>query len=616
MKKKQKNKKILDKKTKAKILPFFIILFLILSFFSFPYLYSEKENIGLNQLVLEINENKVDKLVIIDRQVRVLFKDKTEANVIKETDIGLSQSLLNLGVSPEMLKKIGIEFQDDGKINQWLIPLLITALPSLFIIFLFWSIFKQAKEGTMKTFDFTQAKARLFGAKTKEKEKISFGSVGGLEGAKKELREIIDFLKTPKKFFQIGAKIPRGVLLVGPPGCGKTLLARAVASEADVPFFSISGSEFIELFVGVGASRVRSLFSQAKKVGRAIIFIDEIDSIGRTRGLGYGGGHEEREQTLNQILSEMDGFERKSGVIIMAATNRPETLDPALLRPGRFDRRIVLDMPDIKDRKKILEIHCLEKPLASNVDIKEVAERTPGFSGADLENLVNEAAIFAARQNKTKIFQEDFLESIETVLLGPERESHLLSKKEKRITAFHEAGHALVSAFTPNSEQVRKISIVARGMAAGYTLKMPKEEKRIKSKSEFLAELSILFGGYIAEKLKFGEVTTGASNDLKKASLLAGRLVKKYGMSALGPISFGERPDFSFLPGESTETVNYSEGTALKIDEEIASILKQAQVTAEKILIEQKGLLEKLANVLIEKETIEKQEFEEIITKS
>ncbi len=586
------------------------------SLFSFSNPYSKKELIGLNQLVLEINQDKVDKLIVVDRNIRVLFKDKTGANAIKETDIGFSQSLLNLGVEPEMLKKIGIEFQENTSVSKWLIPLLITALPSLFIMFLFYSIFKQAKAGSMKTFDFTKAKARLFGTKAKQKEKISFNNVGGLEGAKKELMEIVDFLKFPKKFFKIGAKIPRGVLLVGPPGCGKTLLARAVASEADVPFFSISGSEFIELFVGVGASRVRSLFSQAKKVGQAIIFIDEIDSIGRTRGLGYGGGHEEREQTLNQILAEMDGFERKSGVIIMAATNRPETLDPALLRPGRFDRRIVLDLPDIKDRKKILDIHCLGKPLAKNVNMKEVAERTPGFSGADLENLVNEAAILAARKNKTEVIQNDFLESIEKVLLGPERQSHLLNKEEKRITAFHEAGHALVSAFTPNSEQVRKISIIARGMAAGYTLKMPKYEKRMKSKSEFLAELAVLFGGYVAEKLKFGEVTTGASNDLKRASLLARKLVKKYGMSSLGPISFGEKSDFAFLPQASSEITNYSEATALKIDEEIALILKQAQETSKKILIDKKDLLEKLANVLIEKETIEKQEFEKIIAKS
>jgi len=395
-----------------------------------------------------------------------------------------------------------------------------------------------------------------------------------------------------------------------------TLLARAVANEAGVPFFSIVGSEFVELFVGVGAARTRQLFETAKKHAPSLIFIDEIDAIGKIRLPGIGGGHEEREQTLNQILAEMDGFERDTGVIVIGATNKPEVLDPALLRPGRFDRRIVLDLPDVKGREAILRIHCKNKPLALDVDLREIAERTPGFSGADLANLVNEAAILAARRNKDKIYQQEFLESIEKVLLGPERKTHLLSKKEKEISAFHETGHALVAAFTPEAEQVRKISIVSRGMAAGYTLALPKEEKRIKTKSEFLAELAVLLGGYCAEKIKFKEISTGAANDLEKASILARNLVTKYGMSKLGPISFGKKESLPFLGWEQETERNYSEKVAAQIDKETERFLKEAEKRATKILNQQKKLLEKIAKLLIEKETIEKEEFERLVKKT
>ena len=382
-----------------------------------------------------------------------------------------------------------------------------------------------------------------------------------------------------------------------------------------MPFFHISGSEFVEMFVGVGASRVRDLFSTAKKAAPAIIFIDELDAIGRHRGAGLGGGHDEREQTLNQILVEMDGFERDTKLIVCAATNRPDILDPALLRPGRFDRRVVLDLPDINDREEILKIHARGKPLALNINLREVAERTPGFSGADLANVVNEAAILAARRNKHQIFQEELLESIEKVLLGPERKSHILSKKEKEIAAYHEAGHALVSAILPETEPVRKISIVARGMAAGYTIKMPIEERRIKTKSEFLAEMATLLGGYCAERIKFGELTTGASNDLEKASELARKLVKEYGMSALGPVSFGEKEELVFLGKEFGEQRNYSEKVAAQIDKEVTRFIKEAEIKAKKVLMKKRGLLEKIAKRLIEKETIEREEFEELIGK-
>lgn len=465
----------------------------------------------------------------------------------------------------------------------------------------------------MQAFDFTKARARLFGAEGHSKERITFKDVAGLKESKEELMEIVDFLKNPKKFLQMGARIPRGVLLMGSPGTGKTLLARAVAGEAHVPFFHMSGSEFVEMFVGVGAGRVRDLFSTAKKTAPSIIFIDELDAIGRHRGAGLGGGHDEREQTLNQILVEMDGFERDTKLIVCAATNRPDVLDPALLRPGRFDRRVILDLPDINDREEILKIHCQGKPLAADISLREIAERTPGFSGADLANLVNEAAILAARRNKLQVFQEELLESIEKVLLGPERKSHVLSEKEKKIAAYHEAGHALVSATLPGTEPVRKISIVSRGMAAGYTIKMPSEERKIKTKTEFLAEIATLLGGYTAEKIKFGEITTGASNDLEKASQLARKLVKEYGMSSLGPISFGEKEELVFLGKEISEQRNYSEKVAALIDKEVENFIKQAENTAKNTLRKRKALLEKIAKTLIEKETIEREEFEELM---
>ncbi|MCD6178007.1 ATP-dependent zinc metalloprotease FtsH [bacterium] len=592
-----------------------IVIFLVISslfaLVSGPF--EERKEISLTQLARDINEEKVKEIVVIGDELLITYRDQSKAISRKEKELALTQSLLNYGLQKEELLKVDIRERKEANYGTWVSQILL-ALPLILFIVFFWMIFRRAKTGAMEALSFTKARPRLFGVDTK-KEKITFEDVGGLKEAKEELKEVVEFLKTPTKFLKIGAKIPRGILLVGPPGTGKTLLARAVANEAGVPFFSISGSEFIELFVGVGAGRVRSLFETAKKHQPSIIFIDELDAIGRVRGAGIGGGHDEREQTLNQILVELDGFEKDATCIVMAATNRPDILDPALLRPGRFDRRIVLDLPDIKEREKILKIHCKGKPLAPDVDLREVAERTPGFSGADLANVVNEAAILAARRNKTQIYQTEFLESIEKVLLGPERKSHILTKKEKEIAAYHEAGHALVSAMLPNTEPVRKISIIARGMAAGYTLKTPKEERRLKTKSEFLSEMAVLLGGYVAEDIKFKEITTGASSDLEKASEIARKLVKEYGMSSLGPISFGKREQLVFLGKEISEQRNYSEKVATQIDKEVARLLRQAEKKARRILTKNRKILEKLAQTLIKKETIEKEEFEKIVGK-
>jgi len=593
------------------ILLFFLVISSVFTLFSQP-LEKEKE-VSFTQLVSDINQEKIKEITVSGNALQIVYQDNSKAKSEKEAEASLSQSLINYGVETGKLSKVDIKTKEESGTWTWLGPVLFTILPLLIFIFFFWSFFRQAKGNAMQAFDFSKARARLFGAEGHPKQKINFKDVAGQKEAKEELKEIVDFLKNPRKYLQIGARIPRGVLLLGPAGVGKTLLARAVAGEANVPFFSISGSEFVEMFVGVGAARVRDLFNTAKKAAPSILFIDELDAVGRHRGAGLGGGHDEREQTLNQILVEMDGFERETNVIVMAATNRGDILDPALLRPGRFDRKVILDLPDVNDREEILKIHCQGKPLNSNIDLKEVAERTPGFSGADLANVVNEAAILAARKNKNQVSQHELLESIEKVLLGPERRSHILSKKEKKITAYHEAGHALVSSSLPEAEPVRKISIVARGMAAGYTLKMPSEERKIKTKSEFLAELATLLGGYCAERIKFGEITTGAANDLERASALARKLVKEYGMSSLGPVSFGDKDDLVFLGREITEQRNYSEKVATEIDKEVAGFIKGAEDRARKILTKKKSLLEKIAKTLIDKETIERGEFEELI---
>ncbi len=595
---------------------FIVLIFIVISgiFTLFGQPFEKEKELSFTQIVSEINQEKIKKITVAGNELQIIFQDDSKVKSRKETETALSQSLLNYGVDKEKLAKMEIETKEAaGGTWAWLGPLLFMLFPLLLIGLFFWMIFRQARSGAMQAFDFTKVRAKLFGAEGHPKEKITFKDVAGLEEAKLELEEIVDFLKNPQKYLKIGARIPKGVLLVGPAGCGKTLLARAVAGQSDVPFFSVAGSAFVELFVGVGSGRVRSLFQEAKKHQPCLIFIDELDAIGKARGPAITGGHEEREQTLNQLLTEMDGFEQNDKIVVLAATNRPDVLDSALLRPGRFDRKVVLDFPDINERDEILKIHCRGKPLALNINLREVAERTPGFSGADLANVVNEAAILAARRNKNQVYQEELLESIEKVLLGPERKSHILSKKEKEIAAYHEAGHGLVSSLIPEADPVRKISIISRGMAAGYTLKMPTEERKIKTKSEFLAEMAVLLGGYCTEKLKFGEITTGAANDLERASELARKMVKEYGMSNLGPVTFGEREELVFLPTMASETRNYSEKIASQIDKEVENFIKNAETRAKELLTKKRKLLDRIAKTLIEKETIEREEFEELI---
>ncbi len=601
------------------LISFLAILLIVAALFAFTSeefgFFQEPERISPRELSEKINNEEIAEIILVGNNIEVILEDESVMTTRKEPDISLMEFLERWGAEEEKVRALSITYEEEPDWG-WLSTLLIILLPLLFLLIFFQLIIKQAKGGANSALDFSKAKARLFGEGGMPKKDVDFEDVAGLEEAKEELKEIVEFLKDPKRFDEVGAKIPKGVLLTGPPGTGKTLLARAISGEADAPFFEVSGSEFIELFVGVGSGRVRDLFQKAKSKQPCIVYIDELDAIGRKRGAGLGGGNDEREQTLNQILVELDGFDKDTKVVVLASTNRPDVLDPALLRPGRFDRKIILDSPDLKARKKILEIHTRNKPLDEDVDLQEVAERTPGFSGADLENLTNEAAILTARREKKKVSQEELLESIEKVLLGPERKSHILSKKEKEISAYHEAGHALVSSLLAETQEVRKVSIISRGQAAGYTLKMPMEEKRIKSKSEFLSEIAVLLGGYVTEKYKYKETTTGAANDLEKASKYARKLVKKYGMSSLGPISYGGEREHVFLGEEISEEKNYSEEIASKIDKEISKIIKRAEKQAAKLIKKNKDKLEELAQVLIEKETIEKEEFERIMNKA
>lgn len=567
--------------------------------------------IPISDLAKSVSAGEVKSILIEGEKLTVTYKNEEIKKSKKETESSLSQTLYNYGVSPEALAQTAIEVKNESGFGYWLLNILPFLLPVIFIVFFFWYLSRQVKGAGMQAFTFGQSKARITDPNDKN-NKVTFKEVAGCKEAKEELKEIVDFLKSPKKFLDIGARIPKGVILTGAPGTGKTLLARAVAGEASVPFFHLSGSEFVEMFVGVGASRVRDLFHMAKKSAPAIVFIDEIDAIGRTRGGGFGGGNDEREQTLNQILVEMDGFEPNDKVIVMAATNRPDVLDPALIRPGRFDRKVVLELPDRADREEILKIHANKKPLAEDINLKLIAERTPGFSGADLYSLMNEGAILAARENRKKVFQFDLIRAIEKVMLGPERKSHLLSKKEKEITAYHEAGHALVASVLPNADPVHKVSIIARGNAGGYTLKLPLEEKRLQSKKEFIDDIAMSLGGYVAEKITFGDITTGPSSDLQVATNLARAMVARFGMSdVLGPIAFegsGGKVQFNELYEKE-----YSEDVSKKIDAEVSKLINDGLKTAEKVLIEHKKAFEAIAKKLIEVETLEQDEYEKLI---
>ncbi|MBK5226889.1 MAG: ATP-dependent zinc metalloprotease FtsH [Actinobacteria bacterium] len=510
----------------------------------------------------------------------------------------------------EFAREAGVDVSADPQQGSVLLSVLFQFLPILIIVGFFFFLMQQMQGGGNRVMSFGKSKARLV---SKDQPKITFADVAGLDEAIEELEEIKDFLESPQRFQAMGAKIPKGVLLFGPPGTGKTLLARAVAGEAGVPYFSISGSDFVEMFVGVGASRVRDLFEQAKASSPAIIFMDEIDAVGRHRGAGMGGGHDEREQTLNQLLVEMDGFDAKSGVILIAATNRPDILDPALLRPGRFDRQIVVDRPDLIGRTGILKVHTRGKPLAKEIDIEVLARRTPGFTGADLANVVNEAALLAARFNKTEIAMEELEEAIDRVLAGPQRRSRVISDHEKKVIAYHESGHALVSHALPNADPVHKVSIVARGRALGYTLTLPTEDRFLVTRSELIDQLAMLLGGRVAEELVFDEPTTGASDDIQRCTRIAKQMVTQYGMSNLGPLALGESDSQPFLGRDFGHMKDYSDDVAAKIDEEIHRLVEEAHDEAREILTKYRDKLDLMSERLLEKESLEKEEVAEIL---
>ncbi|MDK2981515.1 MAG: cell division protease FtsH [Chloroflexota bacterium] len=568
---------------------------------------------SINELAAQITQGNVSKIVEDENSLVVTLSDGSESVAVKESGSTLVEQLLNYGVTAEALNHSNISIEVKQP-SEWgaVISFLGYILPFVLVGAAFFFIFRQAQGSNNAAISFGKSRARMFSG---DQPKVTFTDVAGVDEAKEELQEVVEFLREPQKFISLGARIPKGVLLVGPPGGGKTLLAKAVSGEAGVPFFSISGSEFVEMFVGVGASRVRDLFDQAKKHSPCIIFIDEIDAVGRHRGAGLGGSHDEREQTLNQMLVEMDGFDTDTNVIIMAATNRPDILDPALLRPGRFDRRVVLDRPDMHGREAILKVHIKGKPLASEVDLSVLAKSTPGFVGADLENLVNEAAILAARRNKKQISQSEFEEAIERVIAGPERKSRLINEDEKRIIAYHEAGHAIVIAALPEADLVHKISIISRGMAAGYTISLPEDDRTLMSKNKMMAEMIGLLGGRASEELVFNDITSGAANDIENVTKLARKMVTRLGMSPeLGPMVYGQKDELVFLGREIGEQRDYSEAVAEKIDTEVQSLVSSAYKSAKEILTKYREKLDEVANRLLEVETISKDEFDQIFT--
>ena len=564
------------------------------------------KEVNISEIITEVQAGKIDHILVDGAELDAYLKDTSGGldmiKAYKEENISLTQ----YGLTPD---KVKIEVKQSESNSIWL-SLASILLPMLIVLGFFYFMMKQAQGANNQAMSFGKSKARM----EVNTNKTTFADVAGSEEAKRDLIEVVDFLKNPQKYKKLGAEIPKGILLVGPPGTGKTLLAKAVSGEAGVPFFSISGSEFVEMFVGVGASRVRDLFAKAKRNSPCIIFVDEIDAVGRQRGAGLGGSHDEREQTLNQILVELDGFDTDTNVIVMAATNRPDVLDPALLRPGRFDRRVLVDLPDIKEREAILKVHAQKKPLTEEINLIKIAQKTPGFSGADLKNLLNESAILAARDNQEKIESKDVNEAIEKIIMGPERKNKVISEEERNITAYHEAGHALVSHFLPNADPVHKISIISRGRALGYTWNMPETDRVLQSKSRFEDDIAVFLAGREAEIMIFGELTTGAQNDLLQATKIARRMVTEYGMSdRIGAVSFDGKDEMVFLGRDLAASKNYSEKTAQIIDEEVQIIITRAEAKAHEVLSEKKDVLERITKNLLEKEVLERDEFERII---
>jgi cell division protease FtsH len=583
---------------------YLLILIVVISILSslFQPVSSIKE-ISYSQFLNEVEKNNVNSVTISGNTITGVLNDNQKFSTYLPDDPELMTILRS--------KNINIEAKAPVELSWWM-RVLSSLLPMALIIGIWIFMMRQMQGGGNKVMSFGKSQAKLLG---KENPKVTFADVAGVDEAKEELQEVIDFLRNPAKFNQLGAKIPKGVLLYGPPGAGKTLLARAVAGEAEVAFFSISGSDFVEMFVGVGASRVRDLFKQAKTNKPCIIFMDEIDAVGRHRGAGLGGGHDEREQTLNQLLVEMDGFDQNTGVILIAATNRPDILDPALLRPGRFDRRIVVDRPDLIGREQILNVHAKGKPLAKDVDLKVLARRTPGFVGSDLANLVNEAALLASRKSKKYIDMEDFEASIDRVIAGPEKKSRIMNEKEKEIVAYHESGHALVAKLLPNCDPVHKVSIIPRGSAAlGYTLQLPTEDRYLISKSELMERLSVLLAGRVAEEITFKDITTGAQNDLERATKIARQMVTEFGMSeSLGPMTLGRKEHQVFLGRDISEDRNYSDEVAFQIDKEVEKIIESCYNRAKDILVKNKRKLKKIAENLLKKETLEGEELDNLL---
>jgi cell division protease FtsH len=587
------------------------IAIIVMVVYNFQQQASSHEALTINEVAADIQSGKVKRIVEDDNRLRVIYTDGTERTSNKEASATLVEQLKQLGVTTEQLSPENVKIEIKPP-SAWLG--VATALgyfvPFILLAGVFWFVFRQAQGSNNAALSFGKSRARMF---TGDQPKVTFADVAGVDEAKEELVEVVEFLREPEKFISLGARIPKGVLLVGPPGTGKTLLAKAVSGEAGVPFFSISGSEFVEMFVGVGASRVRDLFEQAKRQSPCIVFVDEIDAVGRQRGAGLGGSHDEREQTLNQMLVEMDGFDTDTNVIVVAATNRPDILDPALLRPGRFDRRVVLDRPDIRGREAILKVHVKGKPLAPDVDLSVLARSTPGFVGADLENLVNEAAILAARRNKKVITQAELEEAIERVIAGPERKSRLISEEEKRIIAYHEAGHAVVANALPEADPVHKVSITARGMAGGYTIMLPEEDRTLLPRKKLFAEMAGLLGGRASEEIVFDDITSGAANDLERVTRLARTMVTRLGMSdELGPMVYGQKEELIFLGREIAEQRDYSEAVAQQIDKEVRRLVNEAYELAKSIIIRYRDKLDAVAQRLLEVETLSREEFEEI----